>query len=946
MKNRFFSRKTVPALALVLGLGASVVRADVTYTLSLSGVDASIASTISNSMVEAVALYNKYGSFNKSLWAVYNAGVPTAQAGYGGYIEFGGSRNTRVALHEMGHTMGVGTYGNYGALMVSGLWQGSVARDLALKMNGGYADGLHGDAVHIWPWGLNYDSEDSYTDRIKHVLIMAAVRCDMGLMAYSQEAQHAYAPLGGAAEFEVTSPQASSYQWYKDGVALSTGGDISGATKAKLEVANVSSADVGSYYCMATGAGETLKSRARRLLIEDFGQWEFDGDASDSEGTNDATVYGTPSYVTGKSGQAITLDGSGDYLTLPSDVGLVRNMTISTWVYWNGGSNWQRIFDFGTGTSQYMFLSPKSGSGTLRFSLKDTVWDANEQMVETSVLPTGKWVHVAVVLDEGVATLYVDGAAQATQTGITLGPSQFEPTLNYVGKSQWSSDPLFNGRLDDFRVYNYALSGAEIWTLWGESENHAPEFTVDTLTLPSVVAGTSIAGVALSDYVEDQDGDELTFSMIDGPDWLSLATDGRISGTPGTVDAGLNSFVIRATDPSGASSSMSIQLQVVPDFSGGPIAYWDFNDPSLGATNGAAVPDSDGMSVWRTAAIDKSGNGNHLTTWDHAWAGFNWSASSSQGDFSLVAAGTYPAAYTWSSESSPSGYDVESVPLNNFTVEVIATTSGSGHRTAVGRDARNVATGSADRSAFYLKVNPDDHPEVTFVDENGTTVTLTATDVTVANDDATWYYWVVVKDGDTVFLYVDNELEVSTTVAGLGALATGTTSVSGSYHAGGWSVGRGLYSGGHTDRFYGHIDAVAISGVALAPGSFVTETFGKSAYELYALSYGMPEAAFDADADNDGSANGLEFFLGSDPTNPQMPSNTLWWADNHLSATYPFNASATDLTGRVEWTTNLVGAVWSDSGVTYSTNSQLDEIEANWGPISTKQLFLRLKVEQ
>ena len=47
-----------------------------------------------------------------------------------------------------------------------------------------------------------------------------------------------------------------------------------------------------------------------------------------------------------------------------------------TWVTWNGGGAWQRIFDFGTsdggegnsGTGQkYLFLTPSSGAGTLRF---------------------------------------------------------------------------------------------------------------------------------------------------------------------------------------------------------------------------------------------------------------------------------------------------------------------------------------------------------------------------------------------------------------------------------------------------------------------------------------------------------------------------------------------------------------------------------------------------
>ena len=122
-------------------------------------------------------------------------------------------------------------------------------------MESGYADGLHGDSVHIWPWGLNYDNEDGFGERIKHIRIMAAVRCDMGIMAYSKEPEHQVVPLGDTAVFTVESPLAASYQWYKGSTPLSNGGDISGATSATLRIANVDLTDVASYRCAASRSG-------------------------------------------------------------------------------------------------------------------------------------------------------------------------------------------------------------------------------------------------------------------------------------------------------------------------------------------------------------------------------------------------------------------------------------------------------------------------------------------------------------------------------------------------------------------------------------------------------------------------------------------------------------------------------------------------------------------
>lgn len=159
---------------------SSTAEAAITYTLHLDGVDAGIADQVSQATAEAVALYNAHGQFDKHLHVYWNAGVPTAQANYDGVMTFGGQRNTRVALHEISHTLGIGTYWNYWNLMVNGAWQGQHANTLLASFDGAGAQ-MRGDSMHIWPYGLNYDSEDSYDNRIRHIRIVAAMRCDMGI---------------------------------------------------------------------------------------------------------------------------------------------------------------------------------------------------------------------------------------------------------------------------------------------------------------------------------------------------------------------------------------------------------------------------------------------------------------------------------------------------------------------------------------------------------------------------------------------------------------------------------------------------------------------------------------------------------------------------------------------------------------------------------------------
>ena len=585
--------------------------ADITYSLHLDGVDSGIANQITNSIQEAVELYNKYGSFNKHLNVYYNSGVPTAQASYNGTIEFGNSRNTRVALHEMGHTLGVGQHSNYWNNMVNGVWQGYYGRTFALDTEGGYDNGLHGDSVHIWPWGLNYDTEDSAIERINHIRVMAAIRCDMDIMSFAKEASDQIVSAGEMAVFSVASPTADSYRWYKDGNILSNSTKYSGVTTASLKITNASLEDEGNYYCRATGSEETLNSRPAILMIKkNVGRWNFQNNVNDSVNNFDGTAYGSPTYTTGIDGSALNFDGNNDYVALPADVARSNNITVAAFVYWNGGNQWQRIFDFGNNTSQYLFLTPRSGGNTLRFAIKN---GSSEQYIETTQLRTGSWTHVAVTLNGDVATLYVNGAVVATSADFTIDPTDFSPVNNYIGNSQWP-DPMFNGRIDSFCIYNYALSGDEIWNLYGRSTNSAPTFTTDIISLPAVSVNDSISALMLnlSDYVEEADGHSLTFSKVSGPSWLRVYSNGSLTGNPGSANRGDNSFTIRVRDSYGATDDVTMKLVVY----GQPDTRYLFDNSvidSSGTNNASASGGPAYASGIQSNAIRLDGSNDYLT---------------------------------------------------------------------------------------------------------------------------------------------------------------------------------------------------------------------------------------------------------------------------------------------------------------------------------------------
>lgn len=131
-------------------------------------------------MDEAVAFYNKTGTFNKQIVALYNAEVPTADGNFNGNIRFGKQIGSRTALHEIGHILGVGTVPNWGGFIVDGKWTGKNAIAQLREFDGPNAV-LNADHQHFWPYGLNFAGEDVPGARRRHVLMVAALRADLGL---------------------------------------------------------------------------------------------------------------------------------------------------------------------------------------------------------------------------------------------------------------------------------------------------------------------------------------------------------------------------------------------------------------------------------------------------------------------------------------------------------------------------------------------------------------------------------------------------------------------------------------------------------------------------------------------------------------------------------------------------------------------------------------------
>ncbi|MEU5892248.1 hypothetical protein ABZ835_36245 [Streptomyces sp. NPDC047461] len=157
-----------------------VAAATITWTLERASNPTTDQQTAYNlitaAMNAAVARYNNLSDLGKSIAVRYDPGVPTADGNINGTIRFGNRSymTERTALHEIAHTIGVGTSSRWSALGGSGTWTGAQATALVRQFDGSSAK-LSTGGGHFWPYGLNYENEMSGTAADRHVQIVAAM---------------------------------------------------------------------------------------------------------------------------------------------------------------------------------------------------------------------------------------------------------------------------------------------------------------------------------------------------------------------------------------------------------------------------------------------------------------------------------------------------------------------------------------------------------------------------------------------------------------------------------------------------------------------------------------------------------------------------------------------------------------------------------------------------
>jgi len=180
-----------------------------------------------------------------------------------------------------------------------------------------------------------------------------------------------------------------------------------------------------------------------------------------SGNANNGSASGTTWATAGKYGRALSFNGMNALVTVPDaqSLDLTTGMTLEAWVNPNAlGGVWRTvIFKERPGGMLYSLYAnngaPNRPLGQLFLG------NVEQNAAGPSAVPVNTWTHLATTYNGSALRLYVNGVL-GTTFAVSGGLAATTNPLRIGGNSIWGE--YFNGLIDDVRVYNRALTAAEI----------------------------------------------------------------------------------------------------------------------------------------------------------------------------------------------------------------------------------------------------------------------------------------------------------------------------------------------------------------------------------------------------------------------------------------------------------------------------------------------------
>jgi hypothetical protein len=183
--------------------------------------------------------------------------------------------------------------------------------------------------------------------------------------------------------------------------------------------------------------------------------------ATDASGQGNTGTISSATWTTaGKFGGALSFNGTSSWVTVADAAALhlTTGMTIEAWVNPDSGAAWRSVvLKEDAGGLAYALYSSNNASRPAGYVHTNIDVGLNG----TSAVPLNTWTHLAVTYDGATLRMFVNGV-QASSLAVAGSVAVTSGTLRIGGNSVWGE--YFKGVIDEVRIYNRALTAAEIQT--------------------------------------------------------------------------------------------------------------------------------------------------------------------------------------------------------------------------------------------------------------------------------------------------------------------------------------------------------------------------------------------------------------------------------------------------------------------------------------------------
>ena len=446
-----------------------------------------------------------------------------------------------------------------------------------------------------------------------------------------------------------------AYQWRKNGVNLSNGGNISGATSDSLTIANISAADAASYTLIVTNSassGNIVTSAPATLTLiaapaaGSYGNavltnnpvafWRLDeiadpstnppaydyiggfvgtyevGSSNGFNGIVGPRPSAFPGFASTNSAAASSVGTTQTWVTLPSLLLNTNRVTMTAWIYPNGDQlDYCGLFEVGSGRAGLAYGGSFSGNaGELIYWWEGATYTFKSGLV----IPPNQWSFIAVVVEPTKATLYVgSGGALNAAVDFSSHASELFGAKAELGHQPGRAvgDRVFNGSIDDAAVFSYPLTFDQINVLYGTGLGSIQ-------TRPPVIVKQPLSSALYAGRTAHFDTVALGSSPLNyqwKKNGINLFNSGNISGalsdtlTIGNLSAGdaatytlvVNNSASSGNTVTSAPASLIVVSAPTPGtyaysvLSRNPVAHWRLDELGNPATNAPAYDFAGGL---------------------------------------------------------------------------------------------------------------------------------------------------------------------------------------------------------------------------------------------------------------------------------------------------------------------------------------------------------------